>query len=133
MRELLALTLVAVIASACASSGLQRSRGEQILERYDGYIGEPVRGFTAFRQESWQPVSRNQLILWTSINDAYLLTISNNCPDLMFTNAVSVSSTTSEISTLDFVTVRGDRCAIQKIQPIDVRQWRRDRDARESS
>jgi hypothetical protein len=25
--------------------------------------------------------------------------------------------------------VRGDRCPIQKIQPIDIRQWRKDRDA----
>jgi hypothetical protein len=133
MRKLFVLTLFALVISACASSGLQRSSGDRILERYDGYIGEPIRGFTAFRQESWQPVSRNQLILWTSISDAYLLTISNNCPDLMLTNAVSVTSTTSEISTLDFVTVRGDRCPIEKIQPIDVRRWRKDRDAREAA
>ncbi|MGH8251950.1 MAG: DUF6491 family protein, partial [Steroidobacteraceae bacterium] len=122
MQKLLALTLAALVASACASSGLERSKGEQILERYDGYIGEPVRGFTAFRQQSWRPVSRNQLILWTSINDAYLLTIAGSCPDLLHTNAVSVTSTTSEISTLDRVMVRGDSCPIRQIQPIDVRE-----------
>lgn len=133
MKRLLGILLAAMMAAACATgSGLERSKGDQILERYDGYIGEPIRGFTAFRQQSWQPVSRNQLILWTSINDAYLLTIAGSCPDLMFTNAVSVSSTASEISTLEQVIVRGDRCPIQKIQPIDVRQWRKDRDAREA-
>jgi hypothetical protein len=130
MKNMLALALIAVVASGCAS-GLSRSRGDQVLARYEPYIGEEIRGFTAFRQQSWQPVSRNQLILWTSINDAYLLTISNNCPNLMFSNAISVSSTVSEISTLEHVTVRGDRCSIQKIQPIDMRAYRRDRNANE--
>ena len=128
MKTLLTLALVAAVASGCAS-GLSRSSGDRVLERYEPYIGEPIRGFTAFRMQSWQPVSRNQLILWTSINDAYLLTVSNNCPELMFTDTVRVTSTASNISTLDQVLVRGDRCLIQKIQPIDIRQWRKDRDA----
>ncbi len=128
MKTLLTLALVAAVASGCAS-GLSRSSGDRVLERYEPYIGEPIRGVTAFRMQSWQPVSRNQLILWTSINDAYLLTVSNNCPELMFTDTVRVTSTASNISTLDQVLVRGDRCLIQKIQPIDIRQWRKDRDA----
>lgn len=128
MKTMLALALTAVVASGCAS-GLSRTSGDQVLARYEPYIGEPIHSFTAFRQQSWQPVSRNQLILWTSISDAYLLTITNNCPDLMFSNSVSVSSTASSISTLDHVTVRGDRCLIQKIQPIDMRAYRRDREA----
>ena len=128
MKTLLALALTAVVASGCAS-GLSRTRGDQVLARYEPYIGEPIKSFNAFRQDSWQPISRNQLILWTSIADAYLLTITNNCPDLMFSNSVGVSSTASSISTLDHVTVRGDRCLIQKIQPIDMRAYRRDREA----
>ena len=128
MKTLLALALTAVVASGCAS-GLSRTRGDQVLARYEPYIGEPIHSFTAFRQQSWQPISRNQLILWTNMSNAYLLTISNNCPDLMFSNSVSVSSTASSISTLDHVNVRGDRCLIQKIQPIDMRAYRRDREA----
>ena len=128
MKTLLALALVAAVASGCAS-GLSRSSGDRVLERYEPYIGEPIRGFTAFRMQSWQPVSRTQLILWTSINDAYLLTVSNNCPEMMFTDSVQVTSTGSQISSLDQVRVGGDRCPIEKIQPIDIRQWRKDRDA----
>jgi hypothetical protein len=128
MKNLLALALTAAVASGC-TSGLSRSSGDRVLERYESYIGEPIRGFTAFRMQSWQPVSRTQLILWTSINDAYLLTISNNCPELMFTDSVQVTSTASGVSTLDQVRVGGDRCPIQKIQPIDIRQWRQDRNA----
>ena len=132
MKNMLALALIAVVASGCAS-GLSKSRGDQELARYEPYVGEPVDGFTAFRQQSWQPVSRNQLILWTSMSEAYLLTITSNCPDLMFANAVSVSSTVNRISRHDHVMVRGDRCVIQKIQPIDMRAYRRDRQAREDA
>jgi hypothetical protein len=130
MKNMLALALIAVVASGCAS-GISRSRGDQALERYEPYVGEPIDGFTAFRQQSWQPVSRNQLILWTTINDAYLLTITNNCPDLEFSNSIGVSSTVNRISRFDHVTVRGDRCLIQKIQPIDMRAYRQDRKANE--
>ncbi len=129
MKIRLSLAMIALLAAACAG-GPSLSQGDRVLAKYEPYIGEPIRGFTAFRQDSWQPVSRNQLILWTGINDAYLLTIAGGCPDLMFTNAISVTSTVSEISTLDQVTVQGNRCPIQRIQPIDIRQWRKDRAAR---
>ena len=132
MKNMLALALIAVVASGCAS-GLSRAKSDQVLARYEPYIGEPIDGFTAFRQQSWQPVSRNQLILWANMNDAYLLTITNNCPDLTFSNAIGVSSTASRVSRFDHVTVRGDRCLIQKIQPIDMRAYRRDREAREDA
>ena len=128
MKSMLALALTAVVATGCAASGLTKSRGDQVLARYEPYIGEPIKSFTAFRQDSWQPISRNQLILWTGMNDAYLLTVANNCPDLMFSNSVSVTSTGSSISTFEHVKVRRDRCLIQKIQPIDIRAYRRDRE-----
>lgn len=131
MKTLSAILVAAALASGCASSsGISRS--EELLDKYEPYLGEPVTNFTAFRQQSWQPISRNQLVLWTSINDAYLLTVTNNCPNMMFTNAVSVTSTGSSISTHDAVLVRGDRCQIQQIQPIDVRRMRNDRDARKA-
>lgn len=133
MRTFLAVILAALLTSACATTGLERSKRDRLLAKYEPYVGEPVSSFTAFRQESWQPISRTQLVLWTSINDAYLLTIASNCPNLMFTDAVRVTSTTSSISTLDSVLVRGDRCPIQQIQPIDVRRMRNDREAREAA
>jgi Family of unknown function (DUF6491) len=131
MKTLLTVVLTSLLASACAmQNGVERTKGERLLSRYEPYIGAPVKSFTAFRQDSWQPISRTQLVLWTSINDAYLLTISNNCPDLKFANSVRVTSTGSSISTHDRVIVRGNSCWIQTIQPIDVRQMRRDREQR---
>ncbi len=132
MKTFTAIILAALLASACATSGggIQRSQGNRLLSKYEPYVGEPVDSFTAFRQESWQPLSRTQLVLWTSVNDAYLLTIASNCPDLQFARSVGVTSTTSSISTLDSVLVQGNRCQIRQIQPIDIRRMRDDRNAR---
>jgi hypothetical protein len=125
MKTMLALLLAAALAAGCASSP-QRSHGERVLARYEGYIGAPIRSFTAFRRDSWQAVSRTQLILWTDTSHAYLLTIAGSCPDLMYAEGIRVSSTGSSISTFDNVIVRDDRCPIQEIRPIDVRQMRAD-------
>lgn len=134
MRALLPVMLTTLLASACATQeGIERSKGDRLLSRYEPYVGEPVKSFTALRQDSWQPISRTQLVLWTDINHAYLLTVSSNCPHLMFADAVRVTSTASSISTLDQVIVRGDRCPIQKIEPIDVQRMKQDRDERQAS
>lgn len=134
MRTLIAITLAAVLTSACAATGesLKRSSGEQLLSKYEPYVGEPVDRFTAFRYDSWQPISRTQLVLRTTINDAYLLTLLGSCPDLPYVDTVRVSSTGSTVSTFDNVIVRGIRCPIQKIQPIDVERMREDEKARDS-
>ena len=132
MRKLLAIVLTALVASGCAS-GLTRATGDDRIARYEPYIGEPIDGFTAFRQDSWHPVARDKFILWTGINDAYLLTIIGTCPDLRFENRVAVTSTGSRITTFDQVRLRGHRCPIEEIRPVDVRQMKADRREREDS
>ena len=129
MRTLTAIILAAVLASACATTGagIERSMGERALARYQPYLEEPVHSFTAFRYDSWEPISRNQLVLRTTINNAYLLTVAGNCSDLPFAHTVRLTSTASSVSTLDSVIVRGWRCPITEIQPIDVRRMKADR------
>lgn len=132
MKKLLALALAVLLTSGCAK-GLQRNSDP--LAKFDGYIGEPVRNFTAFRIQSWQPVDKDQLILWTGINDAYLIKVEGFCPDLPFANTIQVDNrgSGSQISTLDSIIVRRDRCQIRQINPIDVKQMKADRRADEAS
>lgn len=129
-RTLLVLVLTALLTSACGS--LKRNEQEPVLAKYEPYVGEPIRGFTSFRLSSWQSVSRTQLILWTGVNEAYLVTVWDTCPDLQYTETIRVTSTTSEVSTFDQVLVGNDRCQIQHIQPIDVRRMRADHEATRS-
>lgn len=128
MKSLMTLLLVSLVVAGCAT-GTSVSRGEQAMGKYEPYIGEPVRSFTAFRIDSWQSVDRDRLILWTGINDAWLITVTGSCPDLMFTDRIRVTSTGNQISTFDKVIVRRDTCLIDKIEPINVRQMKADRAA----
>lgn len=131
MKQLVMLVLTALLVAGCAS-GLRRNTGEEAVVYFD-YAGEPVRGFTSFRLQSWQPLSRNQLILWAGVNEAYLVTVWDSCPDLQFANAIRVTSTVNQITTFDHVHVGRDRCPIRQIRPIDVRQMKADRAADKAS
>jgi hypothetical protein len=128
MKQIPIAILVAMLAVGCAS-GPQRVRSDDTLAQYLDYTGEPVRSFTAFRLQSWQPLARNRLILWTGVNEAYLVTVWDSCPDLQFANSIGVTSTGSQVTTFDHVRVGRDRCPIQAIRPIDVRQMKTDRAA----
>lgn len=116
----------ALLLAACAS-GLDRMGGEDPSRQYIDYAGEPIERFNSFRIQGWTPVSRTQLVLWTGVNEAYLLTVWDTCPDLMFATRIGVTSTTSSVSRFEKVLVGRDRCPIRGIQPIDVKQMKEDR------
>jgi hypothetical protein len=127
MKKFILVILAALLASACAG-GLRRDTSDEKLSYLD-YAGDPIKGFTSFRLQSWQPLSRNQLVLWAGVNEAYLVTIWDGCQDLLFAEAIHVSSTGSQISTFEHVNVGRDRCQISEIRPINVRQMKADRAA----
>jgi hypothetical protein len=131
MKQLVMLVLTALFAAGCAG-GLRRDSDDDAIAYLD-YAGEPVSEFTSFRLQSWQPLSRNRLVLWAGINEAYLVTVWASCPDLQFAQAIHVTSTGSQITTFDHVNVGRDRCPISEIRPINVRQMKADRAADRAS
>lgn len=129
MRKLvIAVALMAVAASGCASS-IARMKDASSDLKYRDYAGDPVERFTAFDIDSWTPVARNQLIVWTGINDAYLLTVWDSCRDLQFADRVAVTKTGNSVSRFESVRVNGDRCPISEIRPVDVKRMKADRAA----
>lgn len=127
MKLSIALVLMVLLAAGCAS-GPRRNTEQESLSYLD-YAGEPIKGFTSFRLQSWRPLSRNKLVLWGGVNEAYLVTVWDGCPDMQFANAIHVSSTGSQITTFDYVDVGRNRCPISEIRPIDIRQMKADRAA----
>jgi hypothetical protein len=128
IRRLVWGLALSVTLAAC-SGGLRRDGAEMQL-KYTDYAGEPVEKILTMRGvDSWTPVSRNQLVIWTGINEAWLLTIWDNCPDLMFAQGVRVTQTGRSISRFDKVMVGRDSCPIRQIQPVDIKQMRSDRKA----
>jgi uncharacterized protein DUF6491 len=94
---------------------------------YSDYVGEPVKSFYMPNFDGWTPVSKDQLVVWTGINEAYLLTVTGYCPDLKFANTIAVTSTANTVDKFEKVLVGRDRCFIKEIRPVDTKQMKADR------
>jgi hypothetical protein len=118
---------MALLAVAC--SGIpQRKNDQQLQEQYLQYAGTPIHQFTYLSHyDSWHALSRTQLVVWTTMNDAYLLTVREPCINLQFTQRIGLSNTAGTVNNgLDFVLVDHDRCQITEIRPIDYKKMRAD-------
>jgi hypothetical protein len=94
---------------------------------YSDYAGEPVKSFYMSTFDGWTVVSRDQLVIWSGLNKAYLLTVTGYCPDLQFANAIAVTSTGNTVDRFEKVIVGRDRCIINEIRPLDTKQIKEDR------
>ncbi|MDY6944379.1 MAG: DUF6491 family protein [Pseudomonadota bacterium] len=127
MNRVLIAVLAALLLGAC--SGIpQRTTDQEDLERYLQYAGEPVNSINDLgRYDSWRALGRDHLVIWTGINDAYLLTIAGPCNDLPFANRVAIKTRGSTLGRGDSVILgRGQRCFITEVRPIDYRKMKQD-------
>ena len=127
MNKALAIVLATLFLGAC--SGIpQRTTDKEDLERYLRYAGEPVSSVSYLgRYDSWRPLGRDNLVIWTGINEAYLLTIAGPCNDLPFANRIAIKTRGPTLGRGDSVIIgRGQRCLITAIRPIDYRKMKQD-------
>ncbi len=83
--------------------------------------GSPGSG----RFDSWESLGNNQLLIFTTPNDAYLLSVTPPCTDLPFVQNIALTSTSSTVSArLDSVIVKGWRCQIAEIRKVDYTRMR---------
>jgi hypothetical protein len=94
---------------------------------YTDYAGEPVKSFYMNNFDGWTAVSKDQLVVWSGFNKAYLLTVTGYCPDLQFAHAIAVTSTGNTVDRFEKVIVGRDRCLINEIRPLDTKQLKADR------
>jgi len=125
--KLCVLLAMALLSAACTGIP-RRERDQEQLDRYLRYAGEPVDHITYLgHYDNWQPVARYQLVLWTGINDAYLITVRSPCENLQFAQRIAITQTVNTISSrFDAVVIKGWRCQISEIRPIDYLRLRRD-------
>ena len=121
------LLVAAVLLASCSGIPLkQREAAERA--RFEAYAGKPVDHFTWFTHyEGWEPLSRNQLVVWTDINQAYLIAVFPPCTDLMFARRIGLTSTADTVyAHFDSVRAEGWRCMIDTIRPVDYRRMEHD-------
>ena len=121
------LLLGAALLASCSGIPLkQREAAER--SRFEAYAGKPVDHFTWLTHyDGWEPISPDQLVVWTDINDAYLITVFRPCTDLMFARRIGLTSSGDTVyAHFDAVKAQGWRCMIKTIQPVDYLRMQRD-------
>lgn len=125
MRFLLLVASVVCVLTGCGNLP-PRQDPAAVRARYASYAGEPVDRITWLGHfDSWESLGDNQLLIFTTPSDAYLLSVTPPCTDLNFVQSIAVTSTGPTISArLDSVIVKGWRCPIAQIRPVDYRRMR---------
>jgi hypothetical protein len=116
--------LAAVAALTACAAMKNRETDEQTLARYMDYAGEPVDSFSYLgRFDGWRSLGRDRVVVWTGVNDAYLLTVQQPCQDLQFAQRIGVTSTGSTVSRgFDSVKVGNNQtCRITEIRPVNYK------------
>ncbi|HVS77028.1 MAG TPA: DUF6491 family protein [Steroidobacteraceae bacterium] len=121
------LLVAAALLAACSGIPL-KERDAAERARFEAYAGKPIDHFTWLtRYEGWEPISNDQLVVWTDINRAYLITVFHPCTDLMFARRIGLTSTANSVyAHFDFVHAEGWRCMIKTIQPVDYLRMQHD-------
>jgi hypothetical protein len=122
--------LVGLTMALSACSGIPLKVSEQAERaRLESYAGVPLRHISWFgRFDGWQPVSRDEALVWTSPGKAYLVRVTQPCEDLRFARRINLTSSLRPfyVRDLDYVKVRGAYCRIEQIRPIDHSRLRAD-------
>ena len=126
LRRAWPLLGTALLASCSGIPLKQREAAER--SRFEAYAGKPVDHFTRLTSyNGWEPISPDQLVVWTDLNDAYLITVFHPCTDLMFARRIALTSSGDTVyAHFDAVKTEGWRCMIKTIQPVDYRRMERD-------
>lgn len=127
MKTLLQVAAAAAVLGfgGCATDLARRPVAPPL--RYADYAGPVIDDFHYFRFDGWEVVSRNELVLWTGLQEAYLLKVWDTCPDLEFAFHVGVTSSFNRVTHFDKVRVGRERCPISEIRRIDVARMKADR------
>lgn len=117
----------AALLTACSGIPLKQHESAQ-RSRYEAYAAAPIDKFTWLgRYDSWQAIGTNELVVWTTPFQAYLIKVAPPCDNLEFVNHIGLTSTANTVSArFDFVKVGRWRCPIQEIRPIDYQRMRQD-------
>jgi len=123
-----AVLLLACTLAACASTAPHADGQAAQRSRYTAYAGPPIDRFTWLgRYDSWNYLGNNQLVIFTTPSDAYLITVTPPCTDLPFVQGIGLTSTAGTVSArLDSVLVKGWRCQIAEIRQVDYSRMRAD-------
>src|SRR3546814_6456471 len=121
----LASLLLAVTASACASTGMSDA---DKLATYRAHAGAPVDSFRYFGSiNGWTSLGDTAVAVWTRPSEAWLLELSGPCPDIAYAPMIGVTSQFNRVKPqFDKVIAQGGGttmrfpCRIEPLRPPAV-------------
>lgn len=121
----LALALALLVSGLSGCAGARQREGEiSDRERYWYYAGEAIPSFNTWgRIDGWRPLGRNELVVWTRFDEAYILRVDPSCLELDTAIGIRLESRVSGTISSGFDSVRVGRysCRILGIHPLDYR------------
>ncbi|MBN8885828.1 MAG: hypothetical protein J0I77_08920 [Rudaea sp.] len=118
------LFLFALALAALATTHVQaqtRETQQRNLDRYLQFAGAPVDEFPFWSLYQWELVGSDKVVVWSTVKNAYLLSVAQPCTKLQWAKAIGVTSNQRHVVSraFDFVTASGESCKIEQIRPID--------------
>ena len=125
MRLKWMLLLIAAIATNAVAQDRKSERMSKMEQRHEFVIrfaGEPKSSVPFTRSYDFEPLGRHTLLLYESMNRAYLVEIEDFCRDLPTAMAIGVDNKTSILNAkFDAIRIGGRSCQILQIRPVDVK------------
>jgi len=120
----LALLMFSAFSSAFADTAEHQS--EQFA-RFSRFAGAPTDKFTMVDMYQWQVVGPQDVVIWPTIKEAFLIKVDQPCSRLQWTHALGVTQSQKWTVSrrFDFVTAGGDRCRIVEMRPVDIAAMRK--------
>ena len=123
--RVLAFVAIAAMAAGCATTNGPVERRAERYAEVERHAGEPVSRFDFWDMDRFEVLGRYDVLVWTTINEAYLIRVSKPCSGLEFATGLGVTSTNRTVyRNFDAVVFGDQRCRIAEIRPVDGRALR---------
>jgi len=110
---------VTILASCLAAAATERTKGT--LDQYRQYAGPPVRSFTYLgTYQDFTTVGPYDVVLWTTVNDAWLISVQPPCNGLVFARGIRLTQTFNTVTArVDKLKFQDQICFITQIRPVN--------------
>jgi hypothetical protein len=120
LTRLMAVAAAIGLASGCVAPPQSQSdlaTEKKLLQ----YAGPPIDSFTYLgRYSDFRVLGDKQLLVRTTVSDAYLIRVRDPCVDLRFVNRIELTSTSRTVNRqFDQVLAQHLRCRIDTIRYVD--------------
>jgi len=127
VRGICVATAAAWLAACAGTPSLSQNASAQ-RAAWMAHAGKPIDQFmwrTGYRR--WTAISPDQIVVWTDLNRAYLITVNHPCTNLWFAPTIGFTHPEDTVFTkANFVKAQGWTCTIKTIQPVDYRKMEQD-------